>query len=140
MIRIALLDDENDQREITAALLERYLSQHPELSAQVRSFQSGYELLDAVERSGSFDLYLLDIVMPEQNGIEVGRSGPHRLSDHLTGLRGGFLSYQRLSLSLEAGALGTDGLRAGPGHGHPGPASGAGRHGADQGRSPPGAA
>ena len=72
MIRIALLDDENDQREITAALLERYLSQHPELSAQVRSFQSGYELLDAVERSGSFDLYLLDIVMPEQNGIEVG--------------------------------------------------------------------
>ena len=74
MIRIALLDDEKDQREATAALLERYLSQHPELSAQVRPFQSGYELLDAVERSGNFDLYLLDIVMPEQNGIEVGLS------------------------------------------------------------------
>ena len=74
MIRIALLDDEKDQREVTAALLERYFSQHPELSAQVRPFQSGFELLDAVERSGSFDLYLLDIVMPEQNGIEVGLS------------------------------------------------------------------
>ena len=48
MIRIALLDDEKDQREVTAALLERYLSQHPELSAQVRPFQSGYELLDAM--------------------------------------------------------------------------------------------
>lgn len=74
MIRIALLDDEKDQREATAALLERYLAQHSELSAQVRPFQSGYELLDAAERSGSFDLYLLDIVMPEQNGIEVGLS------------------------------------------------------------------
>ena len=74
MIRIALLDDEKDQRDVTASLLERYLAQHPELSAQVRPFQSGYELLDAVERSGSFDLYLLDIVMPEQNGIEVGLS------------------------------------------------------------------
>ena len=41
MIRIALLDDEKDQREATAALLERYLSQHPELSAQVRPFQIG---------------------------------------------------------------------------------------------------
>ena len=74
MIRIALLDDEKDQREVTAALLERYLARHPELSAQTRAFQSGYELLDAVERSGNFDLYLLDIVMPEQNGIEVGLS------------------------------------------------------------------
>lgn len=71
MIRVALLDDEPGQRELTAALLRRYLSQHPELTVQIRSFQSGYELLDAAERGG-FDLYLLDIVMPEQNGIEVG--------------------------------------------------------------------
>ena len=74
MIRVALLDDEKEQREFTAALLQRYLNQRPGLTVQVQAFQSGYELLDAAERLGGYDLYLLDVVMPEQNGIDVGLS------------------------------------------------------------------
>lgn len=113
----------------------------------MRSFQSGYELLDAVERSGSFDLYLLDIVMPEQNGIEVGLS-----IRKLDGL--GLIVYLTTSPDYAVDSYLTNAFHyllkpvrweqmvsvLGPGHGHPGPASGAGRHGADQGALTAGAA
>lgn len=71
MLRIALCDDEAGQRQATGRLLSGYMAQH-HLAARVREFASGRELLNAVEETGPFDLYILDIVMPEMNGIDLG--------------------------------------------------------------------
>ncbi len=73
MIKIAICDDDAGEREAAAALTREYLSQHPELPARLSLFESGEALLDAVETGGGFDLYLLDVIMPGQNGIEVGK-------------------------------------------------------------------
>lgn len=38
------------------------------------AFSSGTALLEHLRFKGTFDIYLLDIIMPEQNGIELGLS------------------------------------------------------------------
>ena len=75
MLRIALCDDEEKQLNQAAAMLNTYLSSRPDLSGQVETFRSGIELLTRVEDAGGFDLYVLDILMPELSGIDTG----HRL-------------------------------------------------------------
>lgn len=56
-----------------AAFLDIYLQSHPSLNVQVEKFKSGRSLLTRAENIGGFDLYLLDILMPEPNGIETSR-------------------------------------------------------------------
>jgi DNA-binding LytR/AlgR family response regulator len=73
MLRIAICDDEEKQLDQTAAMLNAYLQTHPNLSGQVEMFQSGGALLRYLENEDGFDLYVLDILMPELNGIETGR-------------------------------------------------------------------
>lgn len=72
MIRMALCDDEPMQRAAVGALLQTYAAERPALAVKLAVFASGGELLAAVEEAGGFDLYVLDIVMPELSGIEVG--------------------------------------------------------------------
>ena len=73
MLQIALCDDEKKQLSQAAAMLNAYLSSRPDLSGQVETFRSGSTLLARVEDVGGFDLYVLDILMPELSGIDTGR-------------------------------------------------------------------
>ena len=73
MLRFALCDDEEKQLNQAAEMLNAYLSSRPDLSGQVETFQSGSTLLARVEEAGGFDLYVLDILMPELSGIDTGR-------------------------------------------------------------------
>lgn len=72
MIKIALCDDESKQLSQTEALLQEYHLLHPEIELSVKGFSSGQALLEYMMVKGAFDIYLLDVVMPDQNGIEVG--------------------------------------------------------------------
>lgn len=72
MLRIALCDDEERERKSASALLEKYLSLHPDLEGDITVFSSARELLAHMQVQGNFDLYLLDIIMPDKNGIELG--------------------------------------------------------------------
>ena len=73
MLRIAICDDEEKQLTETAALLDAYLRARPGLHGQVERFQGGGALLARAEDTGGFDLYVLDILMPELSGIDTGR-------------------------------------------------------------------
>ena len=73
MLRIAICDDEENQLHRAAALLNTYLHAHPAQDGQVECFLSGRDLLARAEAIGGFDLYILDILMPEPSGIETGR-------------------------------------------------------------------
>ena len=73
MLRIAICDDEENQLNRTTVLLSTYLQSHPDLHGQVEAFQSGGALLQRAEGAGGFDLYVLDILMPELSGIDTGR-------------------------------------------------------------------
>ena len=72
MLQIAICDDEIKELERTYGMLERYREQKPELDIALRKFASSYDLLEAIDARGRFDIYLLDILMPNINGIDAG--------------------------------------------------------------------
>lgn len=73
MLRIAICDDEENQLNQTLVLLDTYLQSHPDLQGRVETFRSGGALLARAANGGDFDLYVLDILMPELSGIDTGR-------------------------------------------------------------------
>lgn len=72
MIKIALCDDEQKWRDEIKALINEYTSEHLDIPVRVSVFDSGQSLLEAADKNEGFDLYVLDVVMPEPDGIETG--------------------------------------------------------------------
>ncbi|MEA3498659.1 MAG: response regulator [Campylobacterota bacterium] len=64
--RIAIVDDERDILDI----LEKFLSRRDKLDIEV--FQNPLTAIESI-KSGHFDLVLLDIMMPQINGIDFLR-------------------------------------------------------------------
>lgn len=71
-IRTAICDDEPLCHETTKKLLTEYKQTASSLSFALSCFSSGRELLDDIDKNGTFDLYILDIIMPDINGIRLG--------------------------------------------------------------------
>lgn len=72
MIQVAICDDQAEELERTYSIIETYHNLHPELNISYRKFRSGYDLLESIGSRSRSDIYLLDILMPTVNGIEVG--------------------------------------------------------------------
>lgn len=70
MLKIALCDDEPAIRDQVLPLLEQYGTER-QRKLEAASFAGPLELLAALERGARFDVLLLDILMPGQNGIET---------------------------------------------------------------------
>jgi len=100
MIRVALCDDEDDQLTLTENLISEYSASHPEITIQTTSFRSGANLLEYIRNHDTFDLYLLDIIMPYENGIETGRK--------IRGIdKGGIIFYLTSSIDYAIDAFST---------------------------------
>lgn len=87
-MNIALLDDEPKENEKLCALIDAYAAGRG-YEIKCETFTSGKELL-ARDR---FDLYFLDYVMDEMNGVAVGRALHEKFSGavmicYLTGIEG----------------------------------------------------
>ncbi len=74
MLKVAVCDDDAAELERAAALLEDYQQARPSLPINLSRFKDGRSVLDALEQGKDFDLYLLDVLMPGLNGIEVGKA------------------------------------------------------------------
>ena len=72
MIKIAICDDIEREIKHTSEITKEYLIEHQELSGKMFLFRKASDLLNASEDE-EFDIYLLDIIMPEINGIELGK-------------------------------------------------------------------
>ncbi len=73
MIHIAICDDSKQERQILDALFKRYQELHA-TPLQIHIFQNGFSLLDAIDQGKRFDITILDILMPGENGIEIARN------------------------------------------------------------------
>lgn len=80
MFQIALCDDEKESLQQTLNAARSFFEKHPEIHGEIKTFESSQELLDdwkayRGEKKGSrlFDVYILDIMMPKINGIELGK-------------------------------------------------------------------
>lgn len=71
-MKIAICDDEEFYRAQVLVITQAYASQNEDKEISITAFAHGEDLLEAAEKTGGFDIYILDILMPEINGIELG--------------------------------------------------------------------
>ena len=71
MIEIALCDDNKDDIETLRAFTERFAEEHAEFPLRLTAFTSPEKLLEHIETTGGFDLYILDVLMPKLSGIRL---------------------------------------------------------------------
>lgn len=73
MFSIAVCDDDGLDLSLILQCVESWIKQHKEIDWKITQFLQADELIDTINKGKRFDLYLLDIMMPETNGIELGR-------------------------------------------------------------------
>jgi len=73
MLRIVICDDKQEDIDHVESLVVYFSKEHPETPVQIQTYRSPYDLLDDIEKTGGFDLYLLDVVMPHMTGVALAR-------------------------------------------------------------------
>lgn len=73
MYRIALCDDDINGLEHTYSMLLDFSQKNRNTDFHIRRFQSSYDLLKCLDASRGFQIYLLDIIMPFIDGIELAK-------------------------------------------------------------------
>ena len=74
MIRVAICDDDSVMLEETSRTVRLFAKANPHWNISVSTFQSAFEMLESIEKkTAAYHIYILDILMPGMNGIELGR-------------------------------------------------------------------
>lgn len=73
MLSVAICEDDPVQIQALLNLMTKYQELRPDLEVVTENFASGGELLDSLEARHFYDIFLLDILMPELNGIDLAR-------------------------------------------------------------------
>lgn len=71
MIEVALCDDNAEDIEVLKSFAERFAAEHAEFPLRLTAFTSSEELLEHIENACGFDLYILDVLMPNISGIRL---------------------------------------------------------------------
>lgn len=71
-MKIAICDDTAFELEQISSYARDFAKNHPDKDISISVFCSANELLQYIQKNGDFDIYLLDIIMPDMNGIHVG--------------------------------------------------------------------
>jgi len=71
LLTLCICDDDPRDAAQVQALAEGFARDHPEFPMRIESFSSSFDLLEHLEETGGFDLYLLDILMPHLTGVEL---------------------------------------------------------------------
>lgn len=66
-----MCDDDKECRKEVTQLVKEYIQQSGR-SIDLTVYENGMDLLADARRTGSFDVYILDILMPLLNGIDLG--------------------------------------------------------------------
>lgn len=73
MIDICICDNDTQDIEKCLKYIEKFRQNYPEQEMMVKTFDSSQALLEYIQKHGGFDLYLLDIIMPDITGIELSK-------------------------------------------------------------------
>lgn len=74
VIEIALCDDSAEDINTVKSLAERFASEHTDYPMRLVEFTSAAALLDNIENNSGYDLYILDVLMPEMSGMELAET------------------------------------------------------------------
>ncbi len=83
MLRLAICDDDRTDLAKTSETIKEWCQyqNHPEI--KIHSFRSPYNLLDSVSGGEAYDIFLLDILMPDMTGISLGEQLTRLLAEPL---------------------------------------------------------
>lgn len=70
-MKLAVCDDSAQCMKQTLAVANEYIARRKDVS--LASFSDPYDLLESAQKIGGYDIYILDIVMPAMNGIQLGQ-------------------------------------------------------------------
>ena len=70
-MRIAICDDYAVYREQVSYIVKEYFSAKGQV-VTVATYEDGNVLLHDAQTIGGYDIYILDVLMPEINGIDIG--------------------------------------------------------------------
>ena len=73
-MRIAICDDEAICRARVLDIAHDYMEERKDKSVSFEVFSDPCALLDAIRAGDAYDIYVLDIVMPDLNGIDLGQA------------------------------------------------------------------
>ncbi|MBC7765507.1 MAG: response regulator transcription factor [Hyphomonadaceae bacterium] len=73
MLRIAICDDNQADLLNVEKIINSFKCMHPETELMHDVFTTGLDLVDAIETNISYDIILLDVIMPGLNGIEIAQ-------------------------------------------------------------------
>ncbi len=73
MLKCCVCDDDPKDLAAIRDLAEDFSRDHPEFPLKLQTFSSACDLLAHMERKGGFALYLLDVLMPQMDGLELAR-------------------------------------------------------------------
>ncbi len=72
-MNIAICDNDSVYRDQVSKVVQQYSVTHSAADISYSVFEWAEDLLDAVRKQGAFDIYILDILMPGMDGIELGK-------------------------------------------------------------------
>lgn len=81
MIKLCICDDQPPEQRKIKTLAEAFTQKQTLYPLHITSFHSPYDVLEHVEKHGGFDLYLLDMLMPEMNGLALAEKIQAREED-----------------------------------------------------------
>ncbi|MGN0472783.1 MAG: LytR/AlgR family response regulator transcription factor [Lachnospiraceae bacterium] len=73
MLTIAVCDDDAFETILLSTYIKEYQKQHTDVDIYVESFHSSRKLWEKLDDGTVYDIYLLDIIMPEIDGLELGK-------------------------------------------------------------------
>ena len=73
MYRISVCDDRSGELEKICSIINDYTAAN-NINAELKAFSSGRELLEYEDGRTYSDIYILDIIMPDMNGIQLGKA------------------------------------------------------------------
>ena len=73
MLRVAICDANREDIDRSRRLAVDFSDTHPQTPVDVRAYRLAYDLLEEVGKTGGFDIYLLDVVMPHMTGVDLAR-------------------------------------------------------------------
>lgn len=72
-MKIAVCDDSAQCLQQVLEVANAYIAQCKNVPLTLTSFKDPYDLLESADKIGGYDIYILDIVMPGMNGIQLGQ-------------------------------------------------------------------
>lgn len=82
MLTIAVLDDEDIYIDRISRITEECMKQMG-INYEIGIYRSGQEVLTDLKKGRYFDIYLLDVKLPDMDGLEVAKQIRRRLSDSI---------------------------------------------------------